>query len=499
MKKFKKLSVKNVAVICLILTLGVCAAVIAAGIYNRPCADDFSYGWKVHSVVIGENVSLRGVINAAFDMVKNNYNVWQGTYSSIFVMSLTPSAWGTQFYFLTPVILLSTLIFGVFFLFTSAVRFIGLKASGDCRSAVCICSCAVITAYIAYMPSIVEGLYWWNGSVFYTFSHSIFFVYTGMLLRLFCGGGKKLPNLTLVVSSLVLAVAIGGVNYPTALISTVLTGGILIYSFFARKRNCLKFVIMSAFVFQLIAFMINVRAPGNAVRQAQLTKINPVTAVLLSVVRAIVDIDNWSKIVIIITLVLLVPLFVKLAKESNLSFKYPHLVALVSLGLFAAMNTPIYYSTGNAAGPGRYRNIVYLTYLLLAIVNTFYISGWLVSEKGKRHLNIEELGPAFKKIKLYVVAALIVFIVTSCRTNNLGGLVSDFLKGRMSTYADEYDMRLKILEDQNVNDAVFYEFSQKPKTIFFDDAKEDSEHWENRAISRYYGKDSVTVLPRLGK
>ena len=79
--------------------------VIAGGRYVYPQGDDFEYGAYSHQALeAGEG--LGGALSGAVKMVAKSYQIWQGTFSSIFLMALQPGIWGEEYYHLTPFLLL---------------------------------------------------------------------------------------------------------------------------------------------------------------------------------------------------------------------------------------------------------------------------------------------------------------------------------------------------------------------------------------------------------
>lgn len=72
--------------------------------------------------------------------------------------------------------------------------------------------------------------------------------------------------------------------------------------------------------------------------------------------------------------------------------------------------------------------------------------------------------------------------------------VNSLRYGYAQTYYSEYLERLTVLEDDSVKDVYFEPFTFYPYLLFFGDITDDPNDWTNRAMSSYYGKDSVTLL-----
>ena len=70
-----------------------------------PSADDFWYGKMARTAYV-ESGSLFKTIGAAIQRTVIAYNTWQGTYSSIFIMSMQPAVFSIQLYRLAPILLI---------------------------------------------------------------------------------------------------------------------------------------------------------------------------------------------------------------------------------------------------------------------------------------------------------------------------------------------------------------------------------------------------------
>lgn len=89
-----------------------------------------------------------------------------------------------------------------------------------------------------------------------------------------------------------MAIVIGGGNYTTALATAVLTAVALIALIY--KKSPAKIYCGIILLFLLIAFAVNVLAPGNQIRQEMVTSMSPVKAVISSLFYAFVYIGEWS-------------------------------------------------------------------------------------------------------------------------------------------------------------------------------------------------------------
>ena len=113
----KILSLKWIAVCAVIVYAVSLIPIFAASVYAFPQADDWSYSWRTH-LAWADTHSLPEVLKGAAAAVAEAYMNWQGTFSSIFLMSLQPGIWGERFYAAVPFLMCGLITFAtLFFLF----------------------------------------------------------------------------------------------------------------------------------------------------------------------------------------------------------------------------------------------------------------------------------------------------------------------------------------------------------------------------------------------
>ena len=189
---------------------------------------------------------------------------------------------------------------------------------------------------------------------------------------------KNVMRIVYFVFSLLLAVVVGGGNFSTGLITTVLLGiGIII----VFKTN-IKIIPYYSIVFAalLTGFIISVIAPGNSVRAAEVTGESPIMAIIHSVFYAFTFIASWTGLCQIAGFILIALFAMILTKRTNYKYKYPFLVLIITFLVFATQLTPSLYAM-SSVGSGRQVNIYYYSYYFLVSFNIFYFCGWINSRK----------------------------------------------------------------------------------------------------------------------
>lgn len=460
------------------LLLGRCAV---------PGADDYTYGAAVyHTLRAGGTVWQ--ALSAAVHVAADSWFDWQGTYAAIFLMSLQPAAFGDVLYALTPVLMLAALLLGIFSL--------GYALYGACfgmgKGRVCLVCTALCFLCTQLLPSAVQGFFWYNGSVYYTFFYGLLLLACALAIRLVQRGGALRQALLVL-----LAAALGGGNYVTALTAAILSVSALLLMPLLRTPGRKRLLIPTAVL--LAGFLLSAAAPGNAVRQATVQPgPGALASVLLSFRAALRYMVRWSNLPLAGVLLALLPVLAPAAAASKASFRLPAVVSAFSYCLLSAMFCPSLYALGTPGDP-RLINIIYFAFVFLAAGNLFYWLGWLL-HREERIMNFMSVLNAGGGI-ICLILVLLMPISCALYLRAGGGMTSIgalglLRSGEAQAYRACADGRLAVLEDPAVRDAALEPFPSQPYLLYFDDISEDPGEWINVAMSRYYDKDSVRIASR---
>ena len=175
-------------------------------VYNHSSADDYSYGCLARWAWTDTHNLFR-VFAAAGEKIKNTYLNWQGSYSAVALFALQPSIWGEEFYGCTTVIVLGLLLVGTFFFCRKTVTILGGKRiTGD------LIALVLTLLSIEFLPSPVEGFFWWNGSVYYVVFYALFLIETSLLMEVVQKDQCRAGRLAVLC---ILGVFLAGGNYIT--------------------------------------------------------------------------------------------------------------------------------------------------------------------------------------------------------------------------------------------------------------------------------------------
>ena len=453
------------------------------GFYAHPCADDFSYGYYPHMVWLSSH-SFFGAFSAALNQVKISYNTWQGTFSSIFFMALSPAVWSERLYFLTPIIMISSIIISHFYImYIFFIKIMHLPKDIWITISSILCFLLIETSI-----SPVNAFFWFNGSVHYTFMHSCMI----MLISFFIHkefASTSFKKTVLLILSVLFSMICAGANYSTALLGLVCIA-LLTILWLLCKRN---FFGLLPLIIYFFCFYKNISAPGNSLRQSLFSKMAPIEAVLHSFKAAGSYIAAWTTTFpILLFIILLIPLFLHVTSQQDFSFKYPVVVTGLSYCLISCMLTPSFYSM-SFSGPDRLINIVKYFYILLLTINIYYWIGFLsqkITFKLSDHFFFRYT--IFEAFIVFLLLLSIKILPSSIYNISSYAAYVSLRSGEAQQYHQEYLQRLQIFQSDSLSVTV-NEFSVKPYLLFFDDITEDPENWKNISVAQWYQKENVKL------
>lgn len=470
------------AVCALLLSL---VPLMALAPYGAPQLDDFYYAKTTHEAWEATG-SPGAALSAAAAFSAHIYKTWQGTYAASFLMSLHPGLWRDSGMTFVPVILIGALLLGLWAL----VRVLGRHVQGLSvyERGILFSLLAILCTQL--LPSPLEGYYWYNGAMLYTFFFGMMLLFFALLTAFICRKPGQKRNIAYYILLPLLAALIAGGNYSTGLLCTLLLSAAVIWQFFGqKKRNVLPLLTLLVL---LGCFAANALAPGNASRVLEDTGLMPaLKAGVRAVIKGLRLVMEWSSLPVLTAAAAVMPIAWRFAGRMDFRFRFPPLVMAASLLLLSAGFVPTFY-TQDYAGPDRLMNIQFYLYILLLFVNVFYGVGWLRRHMPEDPFRKFGVGARRGAAWLFAVLALLICIgsyddFASCRA------VDSLLSGEARGYRMEYEARRAILEDESMQDALLPPLNNKPPLLVYGDYDANEGHWANIRIAQYYGKDSVRV------
>lgn len=472
------LDMKKLAIIFAAAYILLMIPIIYIGKYDKPSADDYGYAASTYHAWITTH-SADAVLEAVTGRVKNSYDTWQGTFSSIFMMALNPAAFDYRLYKLVPAFIVAMLSLACFAIAKVLLGDICKKEHWYWI----IAGSALSILTIEKMHTSPSGIYWYNAAVHYTFMHSIMILMLVSCIKM-VQTNRISGRILFAVLSVLFAIASGGSNYATCLMGLVFLGSVSVLLAICYKRKALLCLI--PLIPYAVSFYLNVTAPGNAVRQGYYQGMPAFRSILYSFKSAGLYAIEWMDIFTFLLMVILWPVFWNGLKNVAFRFPMPGIVLAYSFCMVAMGFTSSYYSMGTE-GLSRLHNVVKITYQMLLIFNEAYFIGWL---SKKRMLAVPAFGLA---------AVVIVMFCTVIFASNKAGTFTTYaaayyLKtGEAAMFYNEYMERKMILEHSSETDIVLKPYQFRPWLLYIDDITTDSADWRNEMVSYWYGRSSVRL------
>ena len=296
----------------------------------------------------------------------------------------------------------------------------------------------------------------------------------------------------LAVTGLLCGIFVGGSNYVSALLCLLVGGLLLLASLWLRRARGKA---ATLFLSLAIPFLASALAPGNRVRQSGLPSLPPVHAVVESLVQAARDGVHWLEWPVLLLCLAWIPLLFRLAGRCPCQFRWPGAFAVLTFLLFAAQNTPHFYAA-STAGPLRLRNIVYLSFYWLLLLNEWYCLGWFRRRVFPRIQGV--LRGRRWAMPLWAAAlGIAIILCTAVQFPNTltAGCLRELSNGTAAAYAAERDSRLPALLDPAQTDVRFPPIVHQSPLLYLGDISTDPDIWTNQALAAFYGKASVALYP----
>lgn len=468
----------------------------------------------VHLALQESGGSIFAALIAAFKEVGDTWIDWQGTYSAILLMSLEPGVFGEQFYVLAAPIVLTTLILGTFFFFHVYI----CELMEGPRGIWLGLSSLVVVVQLLLVPSPVEAIFWYNSSIYYTTYNAAMLALFGFVGRICTANSKKAPRSQMIAYCL-LSIFIAGGNFVTALVTAEIMFAVFIYQLI-KKRAC-SFDILVGFTLLVLGLVVSFLAPGNAVRQA--TQFAEDSAGVIGTIwgsslAAFQYLYEWANGLVAMLIIACVPLALYVlprAIEKGFMFKWPGWVAVASVALFATSFTPTFWAEGDE-GPGRVQDCRYEIFILLLVVNVFWIVGWILSQKQKRtEPNLDtsltastrasfatSFSPAIaaQQVCIWFGCAVLVFsciVGVMATDDNLGEDLSSvsaarsLISGKAAAYHEQVLERLDTIENSTEASLEVPFYHDIPHVLWMGDIRDNMSNYINYRLAQWYGKDSI--------
>ena len=485
-KKYTK-TISYIALIVLILSL---IPLMILGFFAHPVGDDYYYA-KEAVFAYKSTGNFLSIFPAAIKGTIEQYKIWQGTYSAMFLMHLPPHLFGEIFYRIYPSFILLFLTGSIFYM----LRPVFASEDKSLKHAWIATSSLIALVCISEVPSCGETFYWYNGSMYYTGFLSLTFVFFGLMFRFL----KKKKTLSAVILCF-LAFFIAGGNYASLLPAIIVTAAVFLFTIIKKDKKAI--VTLSFVMFFLLAGLaISILSPGNSLRGETTVGTTPVKAIVKSIVQSGRFFFYWNGILSFASLMLITPVFILTAAKVQGKIKCPVLLIIFSFLALSSGETASFYAQNNS-GPARLFDICfYMMILTLFFIYFMIIYSVYRLINGKR----SEKKAKVKAIILVAQAALLVIFlvliplrpVTEIETKpNQYTAAVCLLNGEAMYYKNQNDIRMFEIKNFGYNSYVFEPYDVPWRLNYFlhvGDLSDDPQHFNNVAYSYFYGIKSVKI------
>ena len=467
--------------------------------YARPSGDDYGYSALTHSAWINTH-SLVEVFKAAVVTVKQNYAGWNGDWFTTFLFSLMPEVFVPYSFWIVPYIMTLAVIAATFYF----MREICVQSMAMPAADYLIYTSVLLVACYQFIPSTAIGMYWYVGATHYMLPYAAGLTGIAYALKFFrTGRYRYMIGLTLC------AFMIGGSSYFTSLLLLmflVFAGGI-----FAKKEGKNVFWLILPFLVCLTGFIIQCKAPGNAVRGGSEFGFDGSLAVYTifeSLRRGTAMIGAWAQgktvVFVLLFLIAIFGLESMCAAVQKRSRKYPLplLFTVMMYGFYSAMYAPEVYSEvfdsiEISLGP---ETIQYFTFLVTAMITIWYWEGWAVTKiKDGRHASelFSVMGNKFRSRVLFPViaaAGLLVILNHGWLSDCVDRQVYEYVSsGQAEDFRAQIRSQMDILLDDSVKEAYLVPINPEQGPLMHMPVTTDENAFTNRVVRNFYGKEKVVM------
>ena len=452
---------------------------LLTALYSFPIMDDFGFGTYAHHTWLDTRSLFRTFLEA-IEMTIGYYFSWQGSFTAIFLMALHPGIFHDNIYGLTTIIMLTALIAPTI-IFIKAVFTVLLKIENNIYL---LFSIIILFLSIHFMPSILEGIFWYNGAVYYTFFHGLSLLYYAYLIQVMFLPKKQTGTW---VALFFLAFLLAGGNLVTGLIACGISlCASVVYVYI--KKPCRMFIIKSFSVnfILIVGFIINCLAPGNAYRQLTYDSPGIINAMGESFTHAWEFTREWPIAIILAALFFSIIIFAFLIKNIEFNFPLPPLFIIGGFCILAAQFFPANFS--GTPLPGRMLNIIYFYFIIWFFSSALYVTGWVVKSK-------------FDIIKkaCFVLCAVGCFIfmipggLFFLRESHARICITELRQGIPQAFAEENIQRFRYLRETEEMVIVLQHYIATPYALFKGDVGPNPHYWRNQQMASFFRKHMIVT------
>lgn len=492
---------KNAAVLfcgaLLLLTL----PMFIVGAYSHPSADDYTFCYYTYKAAKNtEGIGrIFAVLYGACQAVKTAYEQWSGYYTGSFFAALRPNFYNENLAFFNSFILLCGLLVGIFWFAKKLFH----DMWGFTKSVSVMVASVIALGAIQFVPSAAETFYWYTAGVTYTLLYGMSLVLmANVMVCVYKTGMTRGACIANAILAFIVAGGILPVNIPVFGILTA----ILLDAFFSKrlktdKKNKIRSLIVYGIF--LAGILIGSLSPSTFWRLESLGEgeaVSLFSALLYSAYGNLQTAIGFLTPATVLLLLLIAVVTVVYIKNVQYEFRHPFFVLLVSYCVLFAAYFPIYYGTGFKLqyADSRYKSILFFHFILLAGINTVYLTGWLY-RKAENAIKDTAWDWTKKAVVTGVCAFAALFLLGTVAKKDGPEpwslrVLKDFANGTIKQYDTEMDARYADYLDESKPVITVTAPTVAPACIRqAEPSDEEGASWTVDALIRYFAKEKIIV------
>jgi hypothetical protein len=423
--------------------------------YALPFADDFCFGW-----ITSQDIPF-------LQKFLNQYLKWNGRFTSDVLVNIHPLATGRMIVY--QLSLFASL------LVTPVAVFIFLQQVIRDKAKAFLASLFITLFYLAYLPNLTEGVYWYIGVVNYHLGNLCLLLQLSLFLFLF---QSQRRNIFLEIANCILLVISIGFNEIGAILIPM---GYAVITLSFSKSSVAGFKLARIhFVVAIIASAFVFFSPGNQIRAEEFSeRYQLFHSLSYSFLQTVRFISMWSLNYPFIVLSLLIAANadkVRIDFQQKIDYRLPLLALLVCV--FTASFLP-YFATGSL---GQHRTLNYTLLFFVLLWLMFVVSS---SQQFKLYENLNFLRSDFARDVMLTSSVLVIFFSKTITP------VNDLFSLKFDSYKTEFLARQENIV--NHPEQKIAPLATKPSSFTIVDAKGNSSFFADKCMKRFYEETRIKL------
>ena len=488
MKRNVNIHTKKIAIFTGIVFLVSLIPILYLSGYVHATGDDYGYGARTHQMWLSTH-SVWQVLKAAGQTVQHYWIGWQGTWFTIFLMSLQPEVFWDNGYWIVPWIMLALTIFSTLYL-TEYVMVQKLRLP---KATWISCTLILLLAMIQYFPSTKSGIFWYNGTAHYIIPYSMALV----AIRCCWSFADRKRKKDWIAAFICMAL-LGGASYLAPLLVLIAVAYLILCEWKTKKHVFYLCIPVAA---ELAGLIVSYLAPGNKSRGGEDFGIHG-----LLIVKTILEcfVDGAKQIFLylfktpfillclVVIAVLLVNAFQKV--RPTFDFPYPVIVAVAMFCMYCAMYAPGVYAGVELSGG--VPNTIYQVFLMTVFITVIYTVGWM----NHHFCKDEKMGKIKKAVcgGLLMLALFLILVEKGTLKSSTSYQCYDYIvSGQADDYKAQMEERLSLLRNPELKNVELPAMNSDQGPLMHMEVMEDPNEWTNTVVKQFLEKKVLSKFPEV--